>query len=71
MESLKTEGYPQVVLTAECFGAFLSLMAAARTSAVDAVVAMAPAAYGDFQGSYGSWRGNATQLSRHATERRG
>jgi hypothetical protein len=59
---LKHEGYPRVVLAGQSFGAFLSLMAADASSDVDAVVATAPAAYGDFQDFYDSWRLNATRL---------
>src|SRR5437763_1251169 len=59
---LKRNGYKQVVLAGQSFGAFLSLMAADSSSEVDAVVATAPAAYGSFDDFYDSWRLNATKL---------
>ena len=59
---LKHRGYKQVVLAGQSFGAFLSLMAADDSTAVDAVVATAPAAYGNFDDFYESWRLNATNL---------
>ncbi len=59
---LKSEGYRRVVLAGQSFGAFLSLMAADRSNAVDAVVATAPAAFGSFDEFYDSWRLNATRL---------
>jgi hypothetical protein len=59
---LKQRGYRRVVLAGQSFGAFLALMAADDTSAVDAVVATAPAAFGDFQEYYDTWRLNATRL---------
>ena len=59
---LKQQGYRQVALAGQSFGAFLSLMAADASDEVDAVVATAPAAYGDFANSYESWRSNATEL---------
>lgn len=62
VQKLKAEGYRKVALTAQSFGGFLSLIAADHTSAIDAVVAMAPAAYGSFHDFYGSWRENATKL---------
>lgn len=60
--TLKRDGYKQVVLAGQSFGAFLSLMAADASNAVDAVIATAPAAYGDFDEFYDSWRLNATRL---------
>src|SRR5262249_11977667 len=45
---LKHKGYKQVVLAGQSFGGFLSLMAADQSTDVDAVVATAPAAYGNF-----------------------
>ncbi len=60
--ALKKEGYKQVVLAGQSFGAFLALMAADASSEVDAVVATAPAAYGSFDEFYDSWRLNATKL---------
>jgi len=60
--SLKRKGYRQVMLAGQSFGGFLSLMAADATADVDAVVATAPAAYGNFDDFYDSWRLNATKL---------
>ncbi len=59
---LKRRGYRRIVLAGQSFGAFLALMAADDSDAVDAVVATAPAAFGDFQGYYDTWRLNATRL---------
>ena len=59
---LKQQGYRQVALAGQSFGAFLSLMAADSSDEVDAVVATAPAAYGSFSEFYDSWRSNATKL---------
>jgi pimeloyl-ACP methyl ester carboxylesterase len=59
---LKHDGYKQVVLAGQSFGAFLALMAADSSSDVDAVIATAPAAYGSFDDFYDSWRLNATRL---------
>jgi pimeloyl-ACP methyl ester carboxylesterase len=59
---LKRMGYRKVALVGQSFGAFLSLMAADRSDDVNAVVATAPAAFGDFEDFYGSWRLNATRL---------
>src|SRR5260221_7142835 len=59
---LKLEGYKQIALAGQSFGAFLSLMAADASDEVDAVVATAPAAYGSFSEYYDSWRSNATKL---------
>jgi pimeloyl-ACP methyl ester carboxylesterase len=59
---LKHDGYKQVALAGQSFGAFLSLMAADTSSDVDAVIATAPAAYGSFDDFYDSWRLNATRL---------
>src|SRR5436190_7969448 len=59
---LKHQGYKQVVLAGQSFGAFLSLMAAGASADVDAVIATAPAAYGSFDDFYDSWRLNATKL---------
>jgi pimeloyl-ACP methyl ester carboxylesterase len=58
----KAQGYKRVVLAGQSFGAFLSLMAADQSNAVDGVVATAPAAFGSFQDFYDSWRLNATRL---------
>ena len=59
---LKRDGYKQVILSGQSFGAFLSLMAADSSSDVDGVIATAPAAYGSFDDFYDSWRLNATRL---------
>jgi pimeloyl-ACP methyl ester carboxylesterase len=59
---LKRRGYRRVVLAGQSFGAFISLIAAARSDAIDAVIATAPAAYGNFQDSYDTFRLNATKL---------
>lgn len=59
---LKRQGYKQVVLAGQSFGAFLALMAADASADVDAVVATAPAAYGSFDDFYDSWKLNATKL---------
>lgn len=58
-QELRRRGYRRVVLAGQSFGAFLSLMAAGRTDAVDAVIATAPAAYGSFTESPETWRLNA------------
>ena len=60
--SLKKNGYKQVVLAGQSFGAFLSLMAADSSTDVDAVIATAPAAYGSFDDFYDSWKLNASKL---------
>ncbi len=59
---LKHKGYRRVVLAGQSFGAFLALMAADASEDVDAVVATAPAAFGNFDEFYNSWRLNATRL---------
>ena len=59
---LKRDGYKQVILSGQSFGAFLALLAADSSSDVDAVIATAPAAYGSFDDFYDSWRLNATRL---------
>lgn len=59
---LKHQGYRRIVLAGQSFGAFLALMTAADSSDVDAVVATAPAAFGDFGEFYDTWRLNATRL---------
>jgi pimeloyl-ACP methyl ester carboxylesterase len=59
---LKREHYRRVVLAGQSFGAFLALMAADASEDVDAVVATAPAAFGNFDEFYDSWRLNATRL---------
>lgn len=59
---LKQQGYRRVVLAGQSFGAFLALMAADDSDAVDGVIATAPAAFGDFEDYYDTWRLNATRL---------
>lgn len=59
---LKHKGYRRVVLAGQSFGAFIALMAADASDEVDAVVATAPAAFGNFDEFYDSWRLNATRL---------
>lgn len=59
---LKRKGYRRIVLAGQSFGAFLALMAADSSDDVDAVVATAPAAFGNFDEFYDSWRLNATRL---------
>ncbi|HTV44974.1 MAG TPA: alpha/beta hydrolase [Stellaceae bacterium] len=59
---LKRQDYHRIVLAGQSFGGFLALMAADDTDNVDAVIATAPAAFGDFQDSYSTWRLNATRL---------
>jgi pimeloyl-ACP methyl ester carboxylesterase len=62
ISGLKKQGYKQVVLAGQSFGGFLALMAADASNDVDAVIATAPAAYGNFDDFYDSWRLNATKL---------
>ena len=59
---LKYQGYRRIVLAGQSFGAFLALMAADASADVDAVVATAPAAFGDFEDCFATWRMNATRL---------
>jgi pimeloyl-ACP methyl ester carboxylesterase len=59
---LKHKGYHRVVLSGQSFGAFLALIAADASEDVDAVVATSPAAFGNFDEFYDSWRLNATRL---------
>jgi dienelactone hydrolase len=61
-ETLKRRGYRRVVLAGQSFGAFISLIAAARSEAVDAVIATAPAAYGSAESNPGGFARNATAL---------
>jgi pimeloyl-ACP methyl ester carboxylesterase len=58
----KRKGYRRIVLAGQSFGAFLALMAADASDNVDAVVATSPAAFGNFDEFYDSWRLNATRL---------
>ncbi len=62
VDKLKQKGYRQIVLTGQSFGAFISLMAADESNKVDAVIATAPAAFGNFSEFYDSWQKNATRL---------
>jgi pimeloyl-ACP methyl ester carboxylesterase len=59
---LKKKGYRRIALAGQSFGAFLALMAADASDDVDAVVATSPAAFGNFEEFYDSWRLNATRL---------
>jgi pimeloyl-ACP methyl ester carboxylesterase len=59
---LKHKGYHRIVLAGQSFGAFLALMASDSSEDVAAVVATAPAAFGNFDEFYDSWRLNATRL---------
>lgn len=59
---LKREGYRQVALAGQSFGGFLSLMAADDSGQVDAVIATAPAAFGEFDDGSDAWRLNAIRL---------
>jgi len=61
-EGLKHRGYRRVVLAGQSFGAFISLIAADRSDAVDAVIATAPAAYGSAQSNPWGYSLNATRL---------
>ncbi len=62
VRTLKREGYRRIVLAGQSFGGFLSLMAADASADIDAVIATSPAAYGNFDEAYDSWRLNATRL---------
>jgi pimeloyl-ACP methyl ester carboxylesterase len=61
-EGLKHRGYRRVVLAGQSFGGFISLIAAGRSDAVDAVIATAPAAYGNAQSNPFGYGLNATRL---------
>jgi pimeloyl-ACP methyl ester carboxylesterase len=61
-EGLKHKGYRRVVLAGQSFGAFVSLIAADRSDAIDAVIATAPAAYGSVQSNPWGYGLNATRL---------
>src|ERR1700737_5437360 len=62
VNKLKQDGYRKVALAGQSFGAFIALMAADESNKIDAVIATAPAAYGNFSEFYDSWRLNATRL---------
>jgi dienelactone hydrolase len=59
---LNRRGYRRVALAGQSFGAFISLVAAGRSGAVDAVIATAPAAFGSRASNPESYRLNATVL---------
>lgn len=61
---LRGQGYARIGLSGQSFGAFAALVAAAQDGIADAVIATAPAAYGSFTDSFGTWRANATELYR-------
>jgi pimeloyl-ACP methyl ester carboxylesterase len=61
-DTLKHRGYRRVVLAGQSFGAFISLIAAGRSEAVDAVIGTAPAAYGSAQSNPFGFELNATRL---------
>ena len=62
VNKLKQGGYRKVALAGQSFGAFIALMAAGESNKIDAVIATAPAAFGNFSEYYDSWRLNATRL---------
>ncbi len=64
VQALKAQGYRRVVLAGQSFGAFLSIMAAAETGSADAIIATAPAAFGNWRDSPDTWLMNATELYR-------
>jgi len=57
---LKHRGYRRVVLAGQSFGAFISLIAAGHSGAVDTVIGTAPAAYGSAQSDPTGYPLNAT-----------
>jgi pimeloyl-ACP methyl ester carboxylesterase len=61
-EDLKHRGYRGVVLAGQSFGGFISLIAAGRSAAVDAVIATAPAACGSGQSNPWGCGLNASRL---------
>jgi pimeloyl-ACP methyl ester carboxylesterase len=62
VEALKHIGYRRVVLAGQSFGAFISLIAAGSSDAVDAVIGTAPAAYGSAESAPGGYGLNAIRL---------
>ena len=62
VQALKRRGYRRVVLAGQSYGAFLSLLAADISDEIDAVIATAPAAYGEAENSAAGRRENATRL---------
>jgi dienelactone hydrolase len=63
-EALKRGHYRRVVLAGQSFGAFISLIAAGQSDAVDAVIATAPAAYGSAESNPRGYGLNALELYR-------
>ena len=61
-DALKHRGYRRIVLAGQSFGAFISLIAAARSDAVDAVIGTAPAAYGSAESNPSGFAQSATGL---------
>lgn len=70
VQALKAQGYRRVILAGQSFGAFLSIMAAAKSGAADGVIATAPAAFGNRSDSPNTWQMNATELYRRLGELR-
>jgi dienelactone hydrolase len=63
-DALKRAHYRRVVLAGQSFGGFISLIAAGESDAVDAVIATAPAAYGNVESNPGGYGLNAVELYR-------
>jgi dienelactone hydrolase len=61
VRKLRGDGYKRIVLVGQSFGGWISLAAAQGDAAVDAVVALAPAAFGP-RGESPSWNENADAL---------
>jgi dienelactone hydrolase len=61
VQELRERGYKRVALIGQSYGGWLSLAAAAAGAPVDAVVALAPAAFGA-RGEAAEWTANATGL---------
>jgi pimeloyl-ACP methyl ester carboxylesterase len=61
-DALKQRGYRRIVLAGQSFGAFLSLIAAGRSEAVDAVIGTSPAAHGSAYSNPAGYELNATKL---------
>jgi pimeloyl-ACP methyl ester carboxylesterase len=61
-EALKHRGYRRVVLAGQSFGAFISLIAAGHSDAIDTVIGTAPAAYGSAQSNPTGYALNASRL---------
>jgi hypothetical protein len=61
-EALKRLRYQSVVLAGQSFGAFISLIAAGQSDAIDAVIATAPAAYGSIDSNPAGYGLNASKL---------